>query len=888
MATIEPSYKKILKLDSGAQWLKADLHLHTPASRDFEGETDTKPEDIVAIALEKELGVIAITDHHSVAWCDKVRQAAKGSRLVVFPGVEVSTKEGHILAIFDVNEDATRIEDFLIRVGVPREEFGNHQFSIPMDFEGIAKEIENSGGIAIAAHADGKRGFLTTIQTGLGRRAAYLSNSLWAIESIKADMREKHQSGQVYPPRHMTCLQFSDSHDPLRGMGSRSTFLKMGETNLSGLKLALLDPAIRVAFSKDEFSTPECIILGMWVTNGFLNGQVMRFNEGVNCLIGDTGSGKSLSVELIRYALDQQPVVCRIKKEVENLLVNQLGEEGSIHVIIGKGSQRYLVERPWSNTPSNPFVQRIEEDSSLTPIEVADMHAFFPVKCFSQGEIIEFARDNRVRLTLTDDLIDVSAELEAIDETKGKLRRNAESIIAEEDAVKSMQEQTAKLPTLKETLSGVEKSLPKERVEEQNQLAIEQKLLEQISEKLESLPEKIADAMTSFIRIPDQDGGPGFVPHSVYPDELRTALRIWQSLVKTSQRELEEGLEELVCTFSGIYQERQTLYKRKTAENLKALEDLDLHGEGLSSLEAHRKRIQGQINEMEGKRRLLEQEMSPRIERLRDERNDLLHELQALRRQITCKREEKSRDLNAKLNGAVRLRVHSRADSALFMQNLTDIAEGSRLGKKNTELIGKVHPIHFVKEMLNEDFDEVERGTQVPAARLNVLWDTILRREKLSDLYELQIVDVEDVIEVNFRVTQGTYKNLEDLSHGQRCRVILMIALAEGKFPLVVDQPEDALHAPGIEEGIVYTLRMNRGERQCIFATRNANILVSADTEQIVALEADAISGQVKSTGSLDRYDHNELVIYNVEGGREAFRRRNSMYTLSLSDISEK
>ena len=163
------------------------------------------------------------------------------------------------------------------------------------------------------------------------------------------------------------------------------------------------------------------------------------------------------------------------------------------------------------------------------------------------------------------------------------------------------------------------------------------------------------------------------------------------------------------------------------------------------------------------------------------------------------------------------------------------------------------------------------------------LWETIVERDRLSALYELQLTDVEDVIEVQLQVAQGTYRRLEDLSHGQKCMVVLMVALAEGDFPLIVDQPEDALHAPSIEEGIVATLRSGRGSRQCLFATRNANILVSADAEQIIALEADAQRGQVAGTGSLDRFDHRQLIIYHVEGGEEAFQRRKTMYTLKLS-----
>ena len=182
--------------------------------------------------------------------------------------------------------------------------------------------------------------------------------------------------------------------------------------------------------------------------------------------------------------------------------------------------------------------------------------------------------------------------------------------------------------------------------------------------------------------------------------------------------------------------------------------------------------------------------------------------------------------------------------------------------------------------MLSKDFDSLSKESNVDQSKLSKLWDVIQERGRLAELYELQLMDTEDIIEVLLKLEGGGYKPIESLSHGQKCMVILMVALAEGEFPLIVDQPEDALHAPGIEEGIVATLRSRRGVRQCIFATRNANILVSADAEQILALDADAKHGELVGCGSLDRFDHRRLVIYHVEGGEEAFKRKHTIYTL--------
>lgn len=186
----------------------------------------------------------------------------------------------------------------------------------------------------------------------------------------------------------------------------------------------------------------------------------------------------------------------------------------------------------------------------------------------------------------------------------------------------------------------------------------------------------------------------------------------------------------------------------------------------------------------------------------------------------------------------------------------------------------ELHPVPMVKSLLNGTFEELAELTQLEVSVYQRLMATIIENDDLASLYELQLVDLPDVVEMQFRVEDDTYRDLSSLAHGQKCTVVLMIALAEGDFPLLVDQPEDALHAPWIENYISETLRTRRGARQCIFATRNANVLVSADAEQIIAMTADAENGSVDKTGALDRFDTRELVLYHVEGGEEPFRRR--------------
>ena len=72
----------------GLQPFKLDLHVHTPASHDWNGGEVTAA-DVVEAAVAAGLDGIAVTDHSNPTWIDQVKEAANGSALTVFPGVEV-------------------------------------------------------------------------------------------------------------------------------------------------------------------------------------------------------------------------------------------------------------------------------------------------------------------------------------------------------------------------------------------------------------------------------------------------------------------------------------------------------------------------------------------------------------------------------------------------------------------------------------------------------------------------------------------------------------------------------------------------------------------------------------------------------------------------------
>jgi hypothetical protein len=179
--------------------------------------------------------------------------------------------------------------------------------------------------------------------------------------------------------------------------------------------------------------------------------------------------------------------------------------------------------------------------------------------------------------------------------------------------------------------------------------------------------------------------------------------------------------------------------------------------------------------------------------------------------------------------------------------------------------------------------DLVDTAHGIDMASLAKLLANIDERDLWEELLELQSIDRPDVLTIKFKKPDDhTYTAIEELAHGQRCTAILVILLADGDTPVLVDQPEDALHAPWIEEYLVDRLRSLRGSRQYLFATRSPGIVVSGDAEQIVTMKATAGHGEVEAAGSLERYELNALALEHLEGGRIPFSRRTLKLKVSV------
>jgi len=92
--------------------VRADLHVHSTAS-----DGTVHPKDLVALALERGLRVLAIADHDSVEGLAEAQLAAANTPLTLVPAVELSsvTPDGcdvHVLGYF-IRADDTRLREHL-------------------------------------------------------------------------------------------------------------------------------------------------------------------------------------------------------------------------------------------------------------------------------------------------------------------------------------------------------------------------------------------------------------------------------------------------------------------------------------------------------------------------------------------------------------------------------------------------------------------------------------------------------------------------------------------------------------------------------------------------------------------------------------------------------
>ena len=107
---------------------------------------------------------------------------------------------------------------------------------------------------------------------------------------------------------------------------------------------------------------------------------------------------------------------------------------------------------------------------------------------------------------------------------------------------------------------------------------------------------------------------------------------------------------------------------------------------------------------------------------------------------------------------------------------------------------------------------------------------------------------------------------------------MLIMALSDGKFPVVIDQPEDSLDVRSVWDDMCIKIRRGKDNRQFIFTTHNSCLAVASDTDKFAIIESDAIRGYISISGALESGSMKEEVISYLEGGRPTYYAKATKY----------
>ncbi len=266
-----------------SEWRRVDLHLHTPVSTDYE-ERGVSYLDILRVAEQKGLDIIAFTDHNTVAgyreMMEEVQQLGLLEQLgrlrneektrlqeyrrllkkvLVLPGFEFTATLGfHILGVFSPDTNVRELEFILRRLNIPPDKLdaGSGEVGATTDVLTAYRVIDEAGGIVIAAHVNSHHG---VAMRGLGfggqTRIAYTQDPhLHVLEVTDLERKGRGATVRFFDgsrpeyPRRMRCIQGSDTHqlhrDPNNpknlGVGDRVTEVLLPEVSFEALREALL------------------------------------------------------------------------------------------------------------------------------------------------------------------------------------------------------------------------------------------------------------------------------------------------------------------------------------------------------------------------------------------------------------------------------------------------------------------------------------------------------------------------------------------------------------------------------------------------------------------------------------------------------------------------
>lgn len=906
----------------GARWWKFDFHNHTPASMDY-GRSQTflrqsvEPREWLQKYIEKGIECVAVTDHNSGEWIDKLKASAEilraeGNIIYVFPGVEISANGNmHVLAIFDPSATTQTISGVIGGCGY-RGTHGSTDAVADKSPEHVVDEIIKFGGVAIMAHIDLPSGMCETSPLTMSQICKKVS----AVEVVFPEGRPpltENMALKSYRALNTGLPEIigSDSHHP-DDVGKAYTWVKMGQPTIDGLRLALIDGDSSVRRSDKMLADPnvasETLITSLQVSGAKYCGRgrpfAIQFNPWLNSIIGGRGSGKSSVLEFLRIATGRGkdfnglPNGNEVKESFERFAKKSLSRDADgvmldgtgIEVEINKQGARYKLT--WAYDTQKVLISKLV--SGQWVLEEGDVVSRFPIKIFSQKQIFNYAKNPNALLGL----IDSSAQLDlagwhmAWEDTKNKFLRVAVQKRELEAKILNRGLLVGQLSDINQKIELIERSGHVEILSAFQSARTKADSLNLAVSEVREYFSKIASSLgTDSLKRNSLDG---FFPWNPSEDEVLTNFSLMHEKLSEAKANIAGWLksaEDSIANFDKWVLTSSYSEGRQVAiENYNALVSA-FQEKGVTNpaeyqqLITARGIIQQQIDALD----LLQVD----IDHLHNEGNVAYGELITMRKDLT-KRRQSFIDQYINVNPALQLVVEPLADESSLDMNFRSILEkqdGTFVAdiydpdrqtgvlcslNQSIVLLGQGEDgsldLRFNKvHQFKSDFFNYASGSILGASMGKKFIDYIgqMKRENFDRLI---VWFPED--QLNVRYYDG--KRMKDIaqgSAGQKAATVLSFLLSYGDEPLILDQPEDDLDNGLISSLIVERLQKNKAGRQIIVVTHNPNIVVNGDSEYVIALQ-DHGQIEVSASGSLQESAVRKEVCEIMEGGQAALQQR--------------
>jgi hypothetical protein len=891
---LEEVLKQIGSFSRGAEFVRADLHIHSFGACGSYDVTDSKmtPQNIVDAAVCENLGIISITDHNEIRNVEVALSHSNGKNVIVIPGVELTTSQGHLLTYFPSFDS---LRQFFGKLSIPSD---RHTCSETIEI--CLNRAQEYGGFGVAAHIDQMTGLESMMprfdpfkekvllhEALLGLEISKIDNEFWYTgRDINVDRKrlwklraDKMREGEEYElPRILgSDAHTFDSFGKNASGNKKLTRIKVDICSFNSLRIALMDSGARLRL---EDLTPIDVpyFMGMALGGGFLNGEIFRFNKNLNCIIGGRGSGKSTALESLRAGSGNHTRDELIESEAGPDAINLIYQDqvGRMHSFF--------------KSKSYQSVNLTDPTDGITRV---------PIESYGQGETAETIqhcdKDPAVLLEFLDRFTDLEKPhkddfvlCEALLENQTEIERLKLDINTRPEIQKAKTNADAQVKLLKEKDASQIVSL-EEKLARGRQFRNE--LITKLNELFKLHAAALSDSSVTEL-ISSLDENQLVVGHDEY-ERVKTLMDQYAESIRQASENVDSISRQTIDAINKELKQWTTRENETQAKIDQIRKELEARGIRLDV--AFIRKVVKDVADFASK--LLELDSKEgHLKKIVDGRRKLLQRRNSIKSQMYVVRKAFAERINQSLKRTVvEYVITVRFKEGGLSSDFADIIQREMNWRTSqvpkAPLIAQwISPFQMIELVLKKDIAPLlaindAEGRAIFSKSEAALILQVLSREKAVWAMERCSFEDRPAITVTKTMTgpggKPLYKTMEfsKLSLGQQQAVLLSILLfSKSKDPLVIDQPEDNLDSEFIYKTFVKCLRTVKESRQVIVVTHNANIAVLGDAELILPLRASSEKAIIRERGSIDNEKTKELACTILEGSREAFAKRMKMY----------